>query len=206
MTVQFTNSTPLFKKIAVIFLVFLFLVMLNSIAPFYTVGYGQGAVVSRFGKLDRTSEPGLHFKIPFVEVVDTYSTQKMIYETSESNEQSNADYKDVPVDTSTEDGQQLSIRYTIRFQIDPKKLTWVAQNLGTSVEIVERIVKAESRSVVRNIARKFRAQDLYTGNIFKFQEEVNALLKDRFDNNGLLLDEFLVRQMKFSPEYVSAVE
>lgn len=196
-----------FQKIGLIILVLILaLPLLSKLSFFYTVNYGQAAVVSRFGKLDRISEPGLHFKLPVAEAVDHFSTQKIIYETSEGTDSSNADYKDTPVDSSTEDGQQVSIRYTVRFAVDAKKLDWVAQNLGRMPQIVERIVKTESRSLVRNVARKYRAQDLYTGNIFDFQKEVQASLSANFVNNGLIMDEFLVRQIKFSEEYVNAVE
>lgn len=203
MAQSFGNITKMVVGILVFFFLLIFLSQLSFI---YTVKYGQAAIINRFGKIERIAEPGLHFKIPIAEGVETYSTQKIIYETSESSEVSQADYKDSPVDTSTEDGQQISIRYTIRFQLNPKDLKKIAENLGTEDQIIERIVKAESRSVVRNIARKYRAQDLYTGNIFDFQKEVYTLLNSSFTANGLLLDEFLVRQTKFSPEYVEAVE
>lgn len=194
------------KIVFYLVLAVLLLPFLSKLSFFYTVGYGQAAIVNRFGKIERISTPGLHFKFPVIEGVDFYSTQKIIYETSEAGDSSNADYKDTPVDTSTEDGQQVSIRYTVRYAIDDKKLDWVAQNLGKMPQIIERIVKTESRSVVRNLARKYRAQDLYTGNIFDFQKDVQASLSASFTNNGLNLDEFLVRQIKFSEEYVNAVE
>lgn len=173
---------------------------------FFTVEYGKAAVVTRFGKIVRIAYPGIHFKIPVAENVEYFTTQKIIYETSENPESSNADYTDYPVDTSTKDGQQIKIRYSIRFSIDPKKIQWVAENLGKEEQIVERVVKADSRSIVRNIAREFTAEELYTGNVFKFQERVENILKENFEKNGLILDEFLTRQIKFSPEYVSAVE
>ena len=56
------------------------------------------------------------------------------------------------------------------------------------------------------MARKFRAQDLYTGSVFDFQTDVQATLSASFVNNGLIMDEFLVRQITFSEEYVNAVE
>lgn len=195
------------QKFGLLILVLVFVLpLLSKISFFYTVNYGQAAVLSRFGKIERVSLPGLHFKLPVVENVDFFSTQKIIYETSEHDDVSKADYKDTPVDTSTEDGQQVSIRYTVRFQLDQNKLDWVALNLGQEGQIVERIVKTESRSVVRNLARKYRAQDLYTGNVFDFQKDVQASLSASFVNNGLKLDEFLVRQITFSEEYVKAVE
>lgn len=195
-------------KLVIGLAVFLFIVLplLSVSLPFFTVQYGQIAVINRLGKINRVASPGLNYKIPLIEGVDFYSMQKIIYETSDEQEQSGAEFKDQPVDSSTSDGQQISLRYTVRFQINPKKIEWVAQNLGKEEQIVERIIKAESRSMVRNIAREYTAQELYTGDVFKFQANVSKILKDRFSKNGVLLDEFLVRQIKFDEGYVKTVE
>jgi len=194
------------KLVQQIILVLVILIFISQLSFIYTVKYGQASIVSRFGKIERVSSPGLHFKFPIIEKVDYYTTQKIIYETSENPNESGADYREYPVDSSTKDGQQISIRYTIRFRLSPKRIKWIAKNLGVEKQVVERVVKAESRSVVRNVAREFRAQELYTGDVFRFQKKVGLSLKKSFAKNGLDLDEFLVRQIKFSSQYVSAVE
>lgn len=200
--------TPNLLKILGGLLVFLIIVLplISVFIPFFTVKYGHIAVINRLGKINRVAYPGLNFKIPLIEGAELFTTQKIIYETSDHEEQSGAEYKDQPVDSSTSDGQQISIRYTIRFQINPDQIKWVAQNLGKEEQILERIIKAESRSMVRNIAREYTAQELYTGDVFKFQTNVTKILKDKFNKNGILLDEFLVRQIKFDEGYVKTVE
>lgn len=73
------------KKI-VILLVVLFIVLpfLGRLNPFYTVEYGTIGVVTRFGKIERSAYPGLNLKVPLFEKVQFYTTQKIIYETSEN--------------------------------------------------------------------------------------------------------------------------
>ena len=71
------------KWIFLIVVLVLLIPFLSKISFFYTVGYGKAAIVSRFGKIDRVSEPGLHFKLPLFEDVELYSTQKIVYETSD---------------------------------------------------------------------------------------------------------------------------
>lgn len=194
-------------KIAVaVVVIFLIIVLLGRALPFFTVSYGQVGVVTRFGSIARVASPGLNFKTPLIEAVEYFRTQKIIYETSEHGGESNADYKDEPVDSSTADGQQVSVRYTVRFRLPPDNIKPIAETLGYESQVVERVVKTESRSVVRNVAREFKAEQLYTGDVFKFQQKVTDLLKESFAKNGLDLDEFLVRQIKFGDEYVKAVE
>jgi regulator of protease activity HflC (stomatin/prohibitin superfamily) len=184
--------------------IFALLFLIN--ATFVQIQYGTVGVVTRFGRVMSVMEPGLNIKIPVIDNVVRYRTQKVIYETAEVGAVSNADYQDYPVDTTTSDGQQISLRYTVRFSIDPEKVISVANNLGTESEVVEKIVKTDSRIYARTVPRSYKAIDLYSGNIEEVQEEIGDVLRPIFEENGLILDEFGIRSINFQPEYISAVE
>lgn len=176
---------------------------------FKTISPGTVGVVTRLGKITgRILEPGPHFIIPFIEKVLVYNTKKVIYEATslEKQSSSHANYKDYPVDTNTKDGQEVNIYYTIRFSIDPKKVTWIAQNIGSEFYLVEKVVKADSRIWVRNIVREYDAEHLYTGNVQDVQTKIEQKLKPIFKNNGIILDEVGIREIKFNPEYIKAIE
>jgi len=154
-------------------------------------------------------EPGAHFIIPIFEKSSNYNTKKIIYETATQDKQisSDADYKDFPVDTNTEDGQQVDIFYTVRFSIDPNKASWVAQNIGSELALVEKVVKTESRIWARNVPRRFTAQTLYTGDgSIQVQDQIYDFLKTTFDENGLILDSVGIREIKFTEQYIGAIE
>lgn len=204
------NSQALAKRV-----VFISAAIVAVLAVFtstvYTVRYGTIGVVTRFGQIvGDPAKPGLHVKIPFVDQVLVYRTQKIIYETlaaeAYSNSQSAADYQDFAVDTTTKDGQQIAIRYTVRFSINPKLVKEVAENLGTESEVVEKIVKTDSRIWARNIPRSYSAIDLYTGNVQEVSEQIADKLRPLFDENGIVLDEFGIRSIIFEEDYVSAIE
>jgi len=227
---SFKNSAEKMKRFFLIFLILIFGLifvgpLISIVNPLFTVEFGTVGVVSRFGKVNNLASPGLNFKIPFVDKVYYYNTQKVIYETNETPEASpfynkslnvlsrnsqiqkrSSDSSDVPVDTTTKDGQQVSIRFTLRYSLDPSKILWVAQNVGTQDQVATRVVQAESRSYARNIAREFPAQELYAGDVFAYQQKVAQSLRESFSKNGVILDEFLVRQVKFSEGYTQAVE
>ena len=105
---------------------------------FTQVEAGSVAVVKQFGQVVDVFSPGLNFKLPFIQRTVPYRTQEILYETSEDPTSSQADYRDMEVDTATSDGQQISARYTVRFRIDPNKVTDIVNNLGTEGEMVER--------------------------------------------------------------------
>lgn len=204
------NKVPFLVKLGAIGVVLLLLFPIMSLVGFRTVDAGEVAVVTKFGQVTgRTLEPGAHFIAPFVEGTQTYNTKKVIYETAtaEGQKNSEADYKDFPVDTNTEDGQQVDVYYTVRFSVDPTKATWVAQNIGGQDAVVEKIVKTESRIWARNVPRRFSADYLYSGNgSTDVQNEIFKSLEKTFSDNGLVLDSVGIREIKFSDNYIGAIE
>ena len=177
-----------------------------SLKPFVIITPGHAGVVERLGKLVGVYDTGLHWKIPVADKIVIYNTRLLTYETSDNPADSLADYTDYPVDTSTKDGQPIHIRYTVRFKVDPSKLTDIYASLGDEARIVERIIKTDSRINVRVIAREFAASDLYSGNIQQFEQRVAEVLRDNFAQKGIILDYFGVRGIEFSKDYVKAVE
>jgi len=180
------------------------------LSGFRTVGSGEVAVVTRFGQVTgRVLSPGASIILPFLERTLYYNTKKINYETAPDDKSilSTADYKDIPVDTNTEDGQPVDISYTIRFSVDPTKATWVAQNIGPEEALVEKIVKTESRVWIRNVPRGHSAEQLYTGEgSLRVQEAIYDKLKPIFEANGLILDMVGIREIAFDKTYVDAIK
>jgi regulator of protease activity HflC (stomatin/prohibitin superfamily) len=195
------------KIVGGIFLgIFALIVIFSTV---FTVQYGTIGVLTRFGQIvGDPLKPGLHIKVPFVDNLIVYRTQKIIYETlANPNEgQSQADYQDYPVDTTTKDGQQISVRFSVRFSVNPNNVKAVAETLGTEEELVEKVIKTDARIWTRNIPRDYAALDLYSGNIEEVSKKIAEELKPRFEANGLILDEFGIRSINFQANYVDAVE
>lgn len=199
------NMKKLGKIIVVTIMLFIGLSFVTS--AFAVIDNGTVGVVTRFGQVqERVMKPGLNFKIPIADRVLVYNTQKIIYETSQHPLESFADYTDYPIETTTADGQQIQVTYSVRFSVDPNKVTWLANNLGTERQIVEKIVKTDTRINTRNIPREYKAIDLYTGNIQEVSIQIADSLRPLFEENGIILDEFGVRNVIFSSEYVNAIE
>jgi regulator of protease activity HflC (stomatin/prohibitin superfamily) len=182
------------------------ILMAAMMGSFTQVEAGSVAVVKQFGRVVGVFQPGLNWKLPFVQETVRYRTQEILYETSEDPTKSNADYRDVEVDTATSDGQQILARFTVRFRIDGSKAADIVNNLGTEQEVVEKVVKANSRVHVRNILKQFPASDLYSGNVERAQQEITRRLADDFRREGLELIFFGLRSIQFTEAYRNAVE
>ncbi len=203
------DSNQLRTSWTTITVISLLIICFVTAAMAYTpVEYGTVSLIKRFGGLTGTYlEPGLHWRIPFADSVVSMPTTVQSYETSTSQETSNADYTDSPVSAQTVDGQQISIKYTVLFRIQPENAVDVTQNIGSLQEIVENVVKAHSRNLARLWAQSHTAEDLYSGEgIFSYEDEVHNALQKECENYDVFLADFLVRKVDFDEDYIRAIE
>jgi regulator of protease activity HflC (stomatin/prohibitin superfamily) len=189
---------------AAIAVVVIALLVTGSLA--YTpVEYGKIKLVVRFGAVTgRVLHPGLNWRIPFVDNVIPYRTQEIVYETGEGD--TTADYSDFPTDTTTADGQQISLKFSVRFHIDPIKVVDIANELGDEGDVVSKVVKFHARILARNIPKQYKAADLYAGDILEVQEQFRRELSPLLAKDGVILDDFGLRQIAFEEDYIQAVE
>jgi regulator of protease activity HflC (stomatin/prohibitin superfamily) len=191
--------------VAGIALFFAFIVFVSS----YTqIDYGTVGMVTRFGRItNRIMQPGLNWRVPFVERVVVYRTQEMVYATATNlDEYGPGTYSDFPTDTTTADGQQITVKYSVRFRIDPARITQIANQIGDEEDVVEKVVKFHSRILARNIPKEYEALDLYTGNVQQVQEEFEAQLRPLLEGKGVVLEAFGLRKIDFQDDYVQAIE
>jgi len=198
-----------FKKpiITVVLLIIVAIIVISSIVRIVPAGSVQ--VVTTLGKVTgRVLSPGLNIITPFIDNTISYNTKFLIYETTAQEKwgQSNANYKDYPVDTNTKDGQQVNIYYTIRFKVDSKKVAMIANEIGRVDDLMENVVKYESRILLRNIPREFTAEQLYSMNVTEIQLKIKEKLDPVYSEKGVILDSVGIREIIFAEEYVRAIE
>ena len=197
---------PSFNRGVLVVIGVLFLALILAFSSYVQVSYGSVGLVTRFGAVTgRIMQPGLNWKMPLVDSVVGYRTQEIIYQTVGEAE-SRAAYDDYPTDTTTADGQQIILKYSIRFRIDPQRVNWIANNIGDERDVVEKVVKFHSRILARNIPKEYAALDLYTGNIQAVQEQFEEQLAPLFAEKGIILESFGLRKIEFTEDYRQAVE
>jgi regulator of protease activity HflC (stomatin/prohibitin superfamily) len=167
---------------------------------------GTVGVVKRLGAVHRELSPGMHFIFPLLDKIVVYPTVKKTYEASDISAQSKADFPDIIISALTSDGQQIKVGITARFMIQPGKAAWILQNLGTEEEYVEKVVKTEIRGSGRRVPTKFAAYDLYTKRSYEAQQALFDEIAPKFDKNGLILDELVLRNITFTAEYAKTLE
>ena len=112
----------------------------------------------------------------------------------------------MPTDTTTSDGQQISLKFSVRFHVDPTKVVDIANRLGNEASVVAKVVKFHARILARNVPKQYKAADLYAGDILQVQEQFRAELEPLLAKDGVILADFGLRRISFQEEYIQAVE
>ncbi len=181
-------------------------VLLLLVQAMVMVQAGTVGVVKRLGAVRQELNPGLHVIVPLIDKAIIFPTVKKTYEASEQPESSQADYPDIIISALTSDGQQIKVGLTARFMIQPGKAAWILQNLGDERDYVEKVVKTEIRGSGRRVPTKFAAYDLYTKRSYEAQQTLFDEIAPKFQANGLILDEIVLRNVTFTSEYAKTLE
>jgi regulator of protease activity HflC (stomatin/prohibitin superfamily) len=186
----------------------LVVVILLGLLGMRTVGYENVKVVTSFGQLTgRVLDPGLNFITPFIQGTKKFTVINRSFEASDQPKESSANYKDYPVSGNTSDGQQVTVNFTVLFSIDRSRIIETAKAWGTQDGILENVVKANVRAIIRGIVQQYTADQLYTGDGFlAFQKEIKEELTVKYDAGGVILYDFLLKKVGFAPEYIDAIE
>jgi regulator of protease activity HflC (stomatin/prohibitin superfamily) len=157
--------------------------------------------------------PGLHFVIPLIDHVYRYPTVEQIYTMTGSPEPvSEAQIRGAGIVVSREDtlwsptieGLQVGIDSSTRFAINPE----MAPQLHTKLQdrYLEVLIRPTVRSVVRHYVSQNTVTDIYGPKRAEIQSAITEVLKERFEEEGLLLLSFDIRNVHFTEDYRRAIE
>ncbi|MBE0697993.1 MAG: prohibitin family protein, partial [Anaerolineaceae bacterium] len=68
------------------------------------------------------------------------------------------------------------------------------------------LVRPLVRGVIRDAVSQFKVEEVYSTRRGELTTMVNESLQSRMSDNGLILQEFILRNITFSPEYAASVE
>jgi regulator of protease activity HflC (stomatin/prohibitin superfamily) len=166
----------------------------------------RGVVISAIapkGYREQALQPGLRWVIPFAENVITYPVSRQTYTMSASTSEGQVQGDDSIV-ARTADGQQVNIDASVIYYIDPDKVVRV--HIDWQNRYADDLVRPLVRGVIRDAVSQFKVEEVYSSRRGELTTMVNESLHSRMSDNGLILQEFILRNITFSPEYAASVE
>lgn len=148
-------------------------------------------------------EPGLHWVVPFAESVKPYSIARQTYTMSVVPEESDVT-RDDAVEARTADGQVVHVDASVIFAIDPAEVVNV--HIRWQDRYVNGLIRPVVRGVIRDAVAQFGVEEVYSTKRLELTNNIIAELVNRFSQNGLVLVDFVLRNIAFSEEYAASVE
>jgi regulator of protease activity HflC (stomatin/prohibitin superfamily) len=111
---------------------------------------------------------------------------------------------DDSVSARTSDGQEISVDASVIFKIDPIKVIDVHINWQNRYEAD--LVRAQARGIVRDAVSQYRVDEVVSTQRENMTEQMRTNMEAKLSDNGLILEDFVLRNIRFSPEYAAAVE
>ncbi len=167
-------------------------VILLLFSFWFTVGAGQRGVLMDFGAVQHeVLEPGLHFKIPFVQSYVLMDVQVQKAETIET--------------AFSKDLQSVQTKMAINWHIDPKDAEWVYQNVGREDSLVQRILQPAVSNAVKSVTAQYNAEDLVARRDI-IRAQIEQHVQSSVKNYRILVDNANIVDFEFSAQYANAIE
>ena len=162
----------------------LILILILAGTSFYSVGADEVGVIQRFGRYTRTTEPGLHLKLPFGIEKATKVKVKSIFKNEFGFRTLRPGIKTVRaperyLDESlmlSGDLNSLVVEWIVQFKVkDPVKLLFNIRNPGATVGAI-------SEAVMRQVVGDYSVTEVLTTRRVEVNLEVEKKLQDILDS------------------------
>jgi regulator of protease activity HflC (stomatin/prohibitin superfamily) len=166
----------------------------------------RGVVISALapkGYREETLQPGLRWVVPFFETVVLYPISRQTYTMSIAPLEG-AIQGDDSVTARTSDGQELFIDASVIYAIDPNEVIGV--HIAWKNRYTDELIRPQSRGIIRNAASQYGVEEIVSTQRDAFQSSMEIAMADKMEENGLVLIDFILRNITFSPEYAASVE
>jgi regulator of protease activity HflC (stomatin/prohibitin superfamily) len=103
----------------------------------------------------------------------------------------------------TTDGNDISIDATVVWQIDPKRVPTLLQEVGTSTdEVKEKLVRPMARTHVRDVLNELDSESVYNSDKrFEKAERAKTVLTNALAPFGVIVSQVILHEHRFNPEY-----
>lgn len=181
-------------------------VLLGGFLSTNVIDEGEKGVVLTFGEISKTWDPGLHFKLPFVQSLKTYSTrvQKTKFGRDINDERSNS-----PLLSAYSSDQQIIESYSlsVTWAYDPMQIEKVYKYFGTasSDAVFTTVVSPTVIQTTKAILGQYTAQTIVQERT-KLDAQIEEALKTELKDFPINILSVQFEDVNFSRRYEDMLE
>lgn len=168
-------------------MVILFVLFLS----YYTINEGERGILLRYGKIVKVAEPGLGFKIPFIETIEKISTrnQAVVYQ---------------GLQAYSRDQQPAQMTVSVSFHIPPSEAGTVYAAYNTLDALKERLIVRQLPTQLENVFGQYTAISAVQDRTKLVGDMQNAMKKAIV--GPVVIDSVQIESIDFSDAYEKSIE
>ena len=166
----------------------------------------RGVVISALSPTGYRAEalqPGLRWVVPYFESVRSYPISRQSYTMSILPSEGQIKGDD-SILARTVDGQEVSIDASVIYTIDPTKVVDV--HIRWQDRYQDGLVRPLARGVIRDAVAQYKVEEVVSSQRMTMVKGISEQLAQRLGGEGLVLVDFILRNITFSKEYAASVE
>lgn len=166
------------------------IIVITLFGTFGTIGAGNVGIETRLGAVVGTKEPGLYFKLPFIEHVISMDVQTQKEAVT-------------AVEAASQDLQTVTTDVAINYHLEGGKAAAIYQNIGT--DYAARVIDPAIQESVKANTAKYTAEQLITQRE-AVRQGIIDLLTQKMQQFGIMVDAINITNFTFSPDFTKAIE
>lgn len=166
----------------------------------------RGVVISAIqpkGYREVALQPGLRWVIPFLETVVLYPISRQTY-TMSATQTEGVIIGDDSIRARTNDGQEVFIDASVIFAVDPDRTIEV--HIEWQNRYTDELIRPVTRGIIRDVASQYGIEEIVSSQRTELEVAITEQMEEKLTENGLVLVDFVLRDIHFSEEYAVAVE
>lgn len=159
---------------------------------FVQIGPGERGVLMTFGAVHAgVLDPGLHFKVPFVQTVARMNVQVQNSHDTET--------------AASRDLQVVSTTVATNWHLLPADAEWVYQHVGSERALVGKIIQPAISNSVKAVTAHYNAEDLIVQRD-QVRSQIESQIRTELEPFRIVVDAVNVTNFHFSAEFAQAIE
>ena len=166
----------------------------------------RGVVISALSSTGYRQDPltpGLHLIIPFFERVERYKIARQTYTMSGTPTEGQVAGDD-SIAARTSDGQEVSLDASVIYAINPENV--IPLHIIWQKRYTDEVIRPISRGIIRDAVSQYKIEEVYSTRRAEMVQQITDTMAKKLAENNLVLNDFVLRNITFSPEYAASVE
>lgn len=158
---------------------------------FYTIQEGNVGILKRWGKAVEQVKPGLHFKVPFMENVETIEVR------TRKNEET--------LPAASKEQMPLKVEVSVNWTVQSAFAMELFSKYGGLSQFEARIVDPRIRSAAKDAMAKYTAEELVVNRSLAIQD-IETILFEEMKDFPVTMDSVQIENIILPQKYINSIE